>query len=263
VNGEPHHLTVYSDLHADARAANPELIKAHMDKRAALPRSHFFLLGDAGDYIIPQDKKRHRASVTREELLGVDDYIDMAVELQVEELKAYNWIAAGMGNHCDAVLKHHGTNPMRRLCRKLMIPFAGFTGFLRIRFLGRSDGMSGSVFNLLYHHGAWGGRVIKGYGGARDYARHFEGWDVFCYGHNHQLNVHHEAMMNMNSQGNLMKRSVFYVNTGTFLETYNDGGESTYGEIRGYPPVALSAPLITITPLRNHELSVSVTAGEM
>ena len=235
-----------------------------MDRRAALPRSKFFLLGDAGDYVIPQDKKRHMASTTRPELLGFDDYLDKAIDLQVEELGKYDWLAAAMGNHCHAILKHHGTNPMQRLCRKLMIPFAGFAGYMRIRFLHpRAKAMTGSTFTMLYHHGAWGGRVIKGFGGARDWARHYEGWDCFCYGHNHQLNIHHEPMYNQNSHGNLIKRSVFFVNTGTFLESYLDGGPTTYGEMRGYPPVVMSAPLITVTPLRDHGLSVSVSAGDI
>lgn len=264
--GEPHHLTVYSDLHSDSASANHKLIKEHMDRRADMQNAHFVGIGDIGNYVMPRDLRRFKASEPRKELQGIDDYIDKAVDLQIEELGAYPWRMLGMGNHCQSVLDHHLTNPMARLCRKLGVRFGGFSGFLRIRFRRRTPtkkvAVVGNVLTILYHHGAWGGRVIKGFGGARDYARHFEGWDVFCYGHNHQLTVHHEPMIGLDQNGNITKRSVYYCNTGTFLESY-EHGRTTYGEVRGYPPVVLSAPLIRVVPHKNNKVEVAIVTGDV
>ena len=239
-----------------------------MDRRAALQNSHFAGIGDVGNYVMPRDLRRFKPSEPREELRGVDDYIDKNIDLQIEELGGYPWRMLGMGNHCETVEKHHMTNPMARLTRKLGVAFGGFSGFLRFRFRCRTTvsvkktANVSNTFSLLYHHGAWGGRVIKGFGGARDYARHFEGWDMFVYGHNHQLNIHHEPMIKQDQYGNIVKRSVFYCNTGTFLESYTEG-RTTYGEVKGYPPVVLSAPLIKLVPHKGGNIEVSVTAGDV
>lgn len=260
--GLPHHFTIYSDLHDDARASNRKKMLAHMEERAALERSHFLLIGDAGNWVVSSDTKRYMPSVARDELQGIDDYVDHHIEEQVEMYKKFPFRFVGLGNHCYQMLKRHHTNPMMRLARKLRVPYAGYSGMARFRFHDGTGRGPKCTFNILYHHGAWGGRVMKGYGGARDFAKHFEGWDVFAYGHNHHCNVHHEAKVRMTTTGAMETRHVFFVNTGTFYDGVTQKGEIDYAEVRGYGPVALAAPLVTATPTPNG-VKLSVTAGEV
>ena len=259
--GKPHHFTIYSDLHDDAKASNRDKMLKHMSARSSLERSHFMLIGDAGNWVVPSDTKRFMASVPRGELSGIDDYVDQHIDEQVDMYKKYPFRFVGLGNHCYQMLKRHHTNPMMRLARQLHVPYAGYSGLARFRFVDGNCRGPRCTFTVLYHHGAWGGRVMKGYGGARDFAKHFDGWDVFAYGHNHHCNLHHEAKVRMTAGGKLVTRSVYFVNTGTFYDGVTNQGELDYGEVRGYGPVALAAPLITATPTKNG-VKISVTTGD-
>jgi UDP-2,3-diacylglucosamine pyrophosphatase LpxH len=258
----PHHFSIYSDIHDDAKASHTKELLEHMERRAALPRAHFVNLGDLFNMIVPNDTRRYMPSVNKEELIGLDDYVMATVDGAVERYSKFPWRFFVQGNHGQEFLKRHYIDPVAMMSRKLGIPYGGFSGFCKFRFIPKyATGGKASTFVLLYHHGAWGGRVIKGFGGARDYARHFDGWDCFVYGHNHQLNIHHETRIRQTAAGGIEKRPVFYVNTGTWLETY-DEGETTYGEVRGYPPVALASPLITVTPRQmSQTCDISVTTG--
>jgi len=261
-SNEPHHFSIYSDIHDDARASQTDQVLEHMERRAALPRPHFINLGDLFNLILPNDIRRYMPSVNKQELQGLDDYVMATVDGAYQKYSKFPWRFFTQGNHGQTFLKHHYIDPVAMLCRKLGIPYGGFSGICKFRFIPKyAKGGKAATFTLLYHHGAWGGRVVKGFGGARDYARMFERWDVFAYGHNHQMNIHHETRIRQTLQGGIERRPVFFVNTGTWLETYEEG-DTTYGEIRGYPPVQLASPLITVTPRQmKNACEVSVTAG--
>jgi len=229
-----------------------------MDRRAALPRSHFILLGDTGDFIFHKDP-RYMPSVTEESLIGVDDYLDASLDQQVKRYGKYPVRMVGEGNHGREILKRHGVNPAQRLARKLGALFGGFSGFLRVRFYNNPKICC--VLTFLYHHGAWGGAVIKGLGGAKRFAQGFDDWDCFVFGHNHQCHAHQEVKIRPTQTGRLDRRSIWIVNSGTFLETYEQG-MTTYGEVKGYAPVALAAPLIKVHIDRKRKINLSVELGD-
>jgi hypothetical protein len=61
----------------------------------------------------------------------------------------------------------------------------------------------------------------------------------------------------------MMKRSRYIVNTGTFLDGYEQGESPSYVEVKGYKPVAIAAPLIKIIPTRNNSsVDISVSVGD-
>ena len=259
--GDVFHLTPYSDLHDDARACALADVRAHMAKRAALPNPIFCGLGDIGNWVFDGNDRRRQPSTPRPEFADQDEYIDRVIEEQAFRYKGLPWAFIGMGNHETAVNNHHHTNVTKRLCTLLGVPYAGYSSLVRFRFIG-SSGKIDCTSTMLWHHGAWGGKVQKGFGGARDYARGFDDWDFFCYGHNHQLNVHHETRVSMSIRGHLEDRDVFFVNTGTFQRGMTQGGSPAYSEIKGYGPVALSCPLIKIQPRGSGGVKVSVEVGD-
>ena len=177
----------------------------------------------------------------------------------------------GIGNHCTSVINHHHTNPVKRLIEKMndapdrkklpQMKYAGYSGFARFRFDDGKGAGAKQIFNLLYHHGAWGGHLIKGKGGAQRWADRIEPWDVMVYGHNHACHMDMIPKLSMNSSGKIVDRTQFIVNTGTFLRGLTQGGSPAYSEIKGYPAVALAAPLIKVTP-RIRGLDISVEIGD-
>lgn len=266
--GEPHHLTIYSDLHDDASACDAAKLDRHMKKRAALPNAMFFGNGDIGNWVMPGNDRRHNPSTPLPQLAHRDDYIDHAIELQAARYRPFPWIAIGEGNHEEAIRRHHHTCVTSRLCRELGVPFAGYSGMLNLRFVPKKTDRTSArcMVSILYHHGAWGGKVQKGFGGARDFARAIEGWDIFAYGHNHQLNVHQETRFANGGRLDCQTREVFFVNTGTFQKGLEIGGTAAYSEIKGYAPVSLAAPLITLTPTKAgtdaYHVDISISVGE-
>lgn len=213
---------------------------------------------------MPGQDRRHTPSTPLPELATRDDYIDAAVELQVERYKGYPWRMFGLGNHETAIINHHHTDPVRRLCEKLEVPWGGYSGYYRMRFWIEGEDAPRSKCTILYHHGAGGGKVQKGFGWARDWALRQEGWDVFVYGHNHYLNIHHETVTAPTERGELRSRDVFFVNTGTFQRSMEQGSMPAYSEIKGYFPVALSSPLIQVTPTptRGTRPQITISTGD-
>lgn len=253
--GEPMHIHIYSDIHGKWEKVLP-----HMAMRAEMPNSKYILLGDNDDWILAKDP-RYQASKQPKDLLGVDDYIDAAVEQQYERLKQFDFLFISQGNHDWEMLSRHATSPTARLARKLGCIYGGWSGFLKICFRTKRTKQTKSTFKLLYHHGGSAGAVTKGMPWAQRFAAGWEGWDVFCFGHTHQLWCDHTTRGFMTQKGTIQMRDRWIVNTGTWLETYEQGGEPSYGERRGYKPVAIAAPTIQVTPLRTNVPRVRVTLG--
>ena len=267
--GELHNFTIYSVLHQDARAADKRRMYEHMDKRAALPNSHFLGIGDFGNFIMGFDP-RMIASVSDMDPEEQDEYIDNVVRVQYERFRGYPWRMIGIGNHCTAVIKRYHTNPMKRLAERIgeyqkehgeaACQYAGYSGYARFRFhLGSGTGAK-TTFTILYHHGKWGGKN-KGIIGAQHWSSFYDGWDVMAYGHNHATHAHHETRLSMNQNGKLVDRDVAIVNTGTFLRGATQGGTPEYSEIAAYPPVALACPLLKVIP-GTHGVKWSIELGE-
>lgn len=262
-SGETMNLTVYSDLHTEAQGTAIHLLSEHMKRRAALPNSLFACIGDVGNWVMPRDP-RHMPTTPIPEIAARDDYVNAALDYQYDRLKDYKWLFMGVGNHETAMLVHHGIDVGALLCDRLGTKQAGYSGFARLRWVLGETCVCTST--LLYHHGAWGGVASKGIIGAGRYAGAFDGWDVFVFGHNHHCHVHHDTKLYMTQRGEIKNRDVFTVNTGTFQLTSRQGGTPQYSEIRGYAPVAITAPLIKFrherTPEGGHRMAVSVETGE-
>lgn len=251
-------LTVYSDLHLDAESCSIRTLKEHMERRAALPNAQFVLIGDAGNWIIPRDEKRFTPSVPLAQLAARDDYVNQAIKYHYEVLKGYPWVFCGIGNHELSMLKYHSIDVGSMLCEALGVPCGWYSGFARLRFGGES------AFNLLYHHGFSSGQATKGVPLAvARWATQHEGWDVCVFGHNHKLCVVPETVIHMTERRQIKHRDRYYINTGTFQRHERQGGPPDYGEIRGFPPTVLGAPLIKIQPQhRGGQCKYSIEVGD-
>lgn len=275
--GEPINISVYGDTHEESEFCDYKFLRKHMDRRAALPNARFIGIGDMGDLILPNDSKRYMPSAGNRKLKttrkatklaqqGHDALIDQVVQDFLDDYSQYPWDMFGIGNHEHETLKRHYSNVGWRICQGLNCKYGGYSGFLRYSFRVKNHKHKndwGCSLNILYHHGAWGGRVMKGFGGARDYARMFEGWDIFCFGHNHHIVVHQEGKGTFTQWGTYKESNRYFVNCGTFLRTQGVGTDVSYGERKGYPPVALGAPLITVVPHRKNKCEISVSVGDV
>ena len=257
-------ISIYSDVHIGSTHCALDRLKRHMDARAKLPNARFIMLGDMWDFVLRGDTRRFLPS--EQVHSPVDAALDADFMDAYQFLKRYPIDIMHLGNHEFEVLKRHYTNPIQIMCDKLDVLYGGYSSFLRYVF--RTDSKDkqrglegGRTATFLLHHGAWGGKVVKGFGGARDYARAYDDWDVFAYGHNHQYNVHKEVSIGLTAKGRPRIRDRYFVNTGTWLQTATEGSLG-YGERRGYGPTALGSPLVKLTPTRTNGVNIKVSIDD-
>lgn len=249
--GEEHNISLYSDVHLGSSHSATDIFTRHYTRREALPNHRALFLGDTWDFVMPDDPRYSPSQSTTQ---GTDNILGEELQqasFYFKEHQAPELIL--MGNHEHNVLKRHKIDMVEALASRIGAIYGGYSCFLRYTFRA-SEGAEihgKRTVTFLLHHGAWGGSVVKGKAGASRYAAGFEGWDVFAFGHNHQCHAHHETIVGLSHKtGRLVHKDSYMVNTGTFLRTATQDMLG-YGEMRGYRPVALAAPLVTLTPRRD------------
>jgi hypothetical protein len=250
-SGEPLYITPLSDLHADSNEFDARGFERTMRERAKLPNHRAIIIGDAMDLVVPPDLKRWRASVQDRSIIGRDDWLNAAVDLVAERLLntgvKYDMIAPG--NHEDSCVKFHGIDVTSMLARELRCARGGYSGYVEYIIRSKTGDSPPArrvpIFRLLYHHGAWGGGVSKGFGGARDWCRGFDQWAIFLYGHNHQTMVHRETRIRPKRNGGITEYPVYIICCGAWVHNYSDDAKIThYAERAGHMPIGRQTPLI-------------------
>lgn len=251
---EWNHLTVLSDLHLDSPDSDVDSLQRLIRDRKKLgPRHRFILLGDNNDAIVPTDYKRYRPSGARPKLVSRDDYINAMVDYTLDILREARPLEMVVtGNHESQLMARYHVDPISMFCSQHPDrPRAGgMCGFLRykMRFGGGDANAGGYNLTLLYHHGAWFGMARIPPGAVRWAHEAAEGWDIFCYGHNHRYGATCDAKMRMPARGCLdeaVARDVYIVSCGTHLRNYQTHDAPGYGEVRGHSVTKIGAPLIS------------------
>jgi len=275
--GETINLTVYSDLHLDAEACALRRLKEHMQMRAALPRSYFALIGDAGNWIMPHGQDpRFTPSTAIEKLAAKDAYVNEVINYHIEHLKGFPWLFMGIGNHELTMLKRHGCDVMSFICDKvggnehpyrLDVRHGWYSGLTRYRFnrLGGHAAGASSTFTQLYHHGFATGQASDGIPPAISrWAMTHDGWNLCTYGHNRRMAQAPVSKVRMTQNGKIVHYDAWIQGTGTFNRAEKQGGPPDYSEVRGFRPVYIGAPLIKIRPGLEGDASVkwSIETGD-
>ena len=246
---EPFYITPVFDVHLDSRECDREGFRKMLDARAALPNHRFFGGGDLCNLVMPRDLKRHRPSVPAPGYGERDDYINALIEdtMQFITRGGARWDWIGLGNHEDEAIKRHSVDVVRILCDKAGVEYGSYSGWARYVIGRRTNPKNKISFTLLYHHGAWGGVVIKGMGGAWRWASRYNPWNVFCFGHGHQSASVWEPCITRNQQDGVHVYNQCVVQCGTWAKSYNRNGEPPdYAERAGMPPTIIASPLIKV-----------------
>ena len=247
--GQSFNLKPIADVHLGASACDVKAFKEFLEDSDE--NTLFLGIGDLLDCIIVKDLKRYRKS--SDDSLGdsiVDEQIDRAEEL----LKPYKdrIIGLGHGNHEDTIIKVCGTNPIKRLCKRLDVPFLGYSGLVRLLFSDTSKTRKGRSRTVVirYHHGWGGGSRTQG-ADLTKFSKDISYWDadVYLYGHVHRQQTDSVTRLGLSGE-TLISRPKILCICGTFLKTYLNSNNPTYSEIKGYPPVELGGVVVNIKPHR-------------
>lgn len=244
---EWHHLTPLGDLHVEAASFDKAAFKKLTAERNELPNHRYIGIGDMTNGIANGDK-RYTPSVPTARLASCDAYANETVRILSELFEECGvWFDSfGIGNHETSFIKYSNSDIAQFLCDEKGWTPGGYEGRVKYR-MKLADGSASIDFNVLYHHGAWGGRLAKGFNGAQHYAFRNRDWDVFCYGHNHQMVHHVESVDCMTQTGAATdKKTVHIVCCGTHYGEQEErrGVLPSYEKIRGMTPSVIGAPLI-------------------
>lgn len=240
------HLTDWHLLHAGCAE---RMIERHVERIKNDP--HAIVVG-TGDYLECIGYKDVRFSPrefpTAVRVCDLADYGKFGFDYLYEKLKpiASKIVALGYGNH-EKVLMHRTDSGhlWTQFLERLGVANLGYCGFLDLRF---KVGKDTHLFRIAAHHGAGAAQSAGGVvNRLKAFMTMFEA-DIVLTGH-----LHKRCDMSMSILGadeqlvEPVSSERMGVVGSSYLRTYTSGVHS-YGEERGYEPVPLGNPCITIQP---------------
>lgn len=190
-----------SDVHLGATNCDLKLFHSTL-QYARDTDSRILINGDLFDALVPSDSSRFVPDSVHPRLRSSNDILGSAVDWAVSLLHPYHDLIdmVGMGNHEVTVEEKHGVDLIKLLIGRLSprIRYGGYSGFLFYKGL-----------KLFYHHGM-----------KRTEIPHIEGVDVIWSGHFHTKSVEEIIRLSALSSRKVSSRSLFHIQTGSFLTTY-------------------------------------------
>lgn len=210
--------------------------------------------GDFLDSIIVIDP-RYRKSI---DAFGGEEIIDEQVNGMVEILKPYKEriLGLGIGNHEDTILRKYSTNPVKRMCAQLDVPYLGYSFFYKV-VLNEKGSRIRTVI-IRGHHGYGGGSRTQG-ADLTKFSRDvgYYDADIFLYGHVHRLQF--DEVPRLSISGNkLISRPKTMIICGTFKKSLSMDNTVTWEETMGFPPTRIGGATINLRPT-NSWVDVTVT----
>lgn len=221
-------------------------------------RTYFIGGGDMLDSIIITDP-RYRKSMDASES---DSILNEQVDTLYEMLLPYKEriLLFGCGNHEKTIVRKCSYNPIKELCRRLDVPYAGIGWIFTLRLRGKAGG--GRTVYIRGHHGWGGGSRTQG-GDITKFSKDlpFYDCDLFLYGHVHRKQ--YDEVPRISVLGNkLIAKPKKVVICGTFQKTLSDTEDDSWAEEMGFPPAAIGGVDIYITPKPHKWVSIKVDLGD-
>lgn len=223
-SGEKIAIALLSDLHVDSAKFDQKQLAAKLEGV-----DYALIFGDVADWITHKDDR-----YLPENGIDVGDaFISDALKYVETVLRTIGpkILFLAHGNHETSIIKLHGIDPMRELGRRLGCQVGAYTGTVDL-LVGVTGGRSARL-RIGYHHGRWGGFNDKGYSGAKRFFDAFEGYDVFCYGHNHASRC--DVVRRIVLAGTkYATRDVIFVNCSCQVSPLNGGSLASYEIVHGH-----------------------------
>jgi hypothetical protein len=234
------------DVHLGNTACDTKAFKEYLAKDYDPEDTFFIGGGDLTDSVVTTDK-RYQKSV--DGTTG-DAIIDEQLETAYDYLKPYasNIIGMSEGNHEQVITKKCGTNPAKRICSMLNVPYLGYSSLIGITVYDRDNEKRCMRIVTRTHHGWGGGSRTRG-SDITKYEKDVGHWDadIYMYGHVHKKQIDRVPRLGL-ANGKLIAKPQLFCICGTFLKTYTMSSDSTYSERGGYPPVEIGGVMVYITP---------------
>jgi hypothetical protein len=234
------------DVHLGNTACDTKAFKEYLAKDYDPEDTFFIGGGDLNDSIITTDKRYQKSA----DGTKGNEIIDEQVEETFNYLREYkqNIIGLSTGNHEDVITNKCGTNPVKRLCTQLEVPYLGYSSLIGVTVYDKDNPKRSMRLVIRLHHGWGGGSRTRG-SDITKYEKDVGHWDadIYMYGHVHKKQIDRVPRLGL-ANGKLIAKPQLFCICGTFLKTYMATADSTYSERGGYPPVEIGGITVYITP---------------
>lgn len=255
-------IHVFSDIHRAAAGCDAKKLRSDINvlKHAVEERGELHRWIGGGDWsnaIGPKDRRFDQSAVAPEfrQYIG-DDLFGVEARVLAEEFRPIRdyGIGIGMGNHEDKIAGQGEFNPAVDIAERLNLPFLGYNAIIRLRVTVK--GKKHSITCVLYwHHGRGSGRTSGGKLKMLQDMTAVVDADVYVVGHTHEIVDAPGVVLSVNRRGKLrlVAREQLFLNSGTYLKTYNErkrpqqAGQynegavaaTDYGEKAAYKPTVI------------------------
>jgi hypothetical protein len=220
-------------------------LKGYLDWVKERPNARIFLMGDLFNVAGRNTKTSPLELKQYEEDDGPSNEFTEAVKL----FKPYasQIIGAIDGNHEARTMDDYGISLTQHFCRELKIPYCKWSAVVRFKVGKRTDKGAGNryrqnYFGYFHHTTGSGGTIGSKINRVTKLRDVVEGCSFYCGGHNHQLAVAPQDVFYPSMQGGIMKRRIWFVDCGSYLD-YNN----SYAEKAMLAPVKLGSPRIRLS----------------
>ena len=247
------------DVHLGAAACDEKAFRAVVNRIAADERAYWVGLGDYCDFINVSDPRFSAGSLAP--WIKMADLGDLARAqrdrfLEIVEPIAPRCLGLIEGNHELSIKRYYERDIYSDIvCGvKELGGFAadhslalGYYGWLLLSFYRAPEKRRETLYKINLHHGFTGGRLA----GAK--ALNMQRWlwthdaDLVIFGHSHNTGAQAEAVETITRGGHVSHITRRGCYGGTFLATNAEGG-STYSEVKGYFPLPVTQPMISLRP---------------
>ena len=243
---DPVRIHATGDWHVGEAGCSEARLRRVLADAAKDPSALFFLMGDLGGFIAPDDRRWEPEAVA--EGLTIRDLADWggALVTRICDVAAPirgRVIGSLTGNHEVTYSRRKSCDVAHQIATGLGCPSLGYAAFLTVRISCGNKSRDVSVYAT---HGS-GGAATPGGKMAR-LVRMMSSFDadLIMMGHVHECHTYQRSRLYQDG-GEIGAKIQTGVVTGTYLETYTRG-VSGYGERCGYAPTVLGHPVISITP---------------
>jgi len=231
----PFCLIPLSDMHIGHVDHDASFAKKTIDWIAKKEAS-VILLGDMIDGICPKDLRFENNSIADEFKVHLDNLHHKQVEALLKLINPIkeNVIAVMAGNHEETVKKHYSYDPTQVIAESIKKPTLTDPGYVALHF---SHGGSKKLISIFCTHGQFmggrkrGGKVNR----MEDLAASFAA-DIYLAGHTHDIFVTRVDKIGLSKGGKYETKRNFFINTGSFMDTYPEDDKSTWASRKLFPP---------------------------
>lgn len=219
----------------DAHTGHPnyreDIVDKSLDEISKRKNGRIVIMGDLTEMALVNS-----VGNTYQQVLTPEEQIDY----WVNKLEPYkDIIVAAVGsNHNERAVRAVQMNPCRLMFKQLGIVDRFFTYSVLIKWAFNK----GCLHNYVVH-GSTGARTDGGILNKLKKLRKVVEADIYCMGHTHRLISNDDSVRRVPDARNMSIRDkrYYFVNTGSSLE-WDEG----YAEMKGYPPVLLGYPILTL-----------------